>query len=93
MPRSKGCPSFQVLSDIFGVLSVEPLALLIELLVPLVNVANVRIIHVRAPSTELGPFRDLAFDISCHFVKRRHFDGTYDQRLDVKIIKELLSNM
>lgn len=48
---SDGCSPLQVLFNLGCVLPVEPLRLLVELGVSLVNVVDVRIVVVRAPAT------------------------------------------
>ena len=65
---SQSCSSFQVTTDLLRVFTVEPLTFLVELLVSLVDVADVGVVHVRPATAVLGAFRDLTLDVRRHFV-------------------------
>lgn len=72
---SDGCSSLQVLFNLGRVLPVEPLRLLIELGVSLVNVVDVCVVIVRTPSTVFFTLFNLFFKICNHSVNpflRRH---------------------
>ena len=72
---SESSSSLQIAPDLLGVFSVETLALLVELLVTLVDVADVCVVHVRPSPAVFGTLRDLPLDIRRHFIQRRgtHF--------------------
>lgn len=52
------CSSLQVLFDLCCVFAVEPLRLLVELGVPLVNIVDVGVVVVGPASAVLGPLLD-----------------------------------
>merc|ERR550519_2385895 len=59
---------FQVVLDVLSVLSIEPLTLLVELHVPLVDVINVIVRVVTTPPAKFVSLSFLSLNICCHFV-------------------------
>merc|ERR1719411_1297042 len=58
----------QVVLDVLSVLSIEPLALLVELHVPLIDVVNVIVGVVTASPAKFVPLGFLSLNIRCHLV-------------------------
>ena len=58
-----GGSSLEVVADVLGVAVVEPLELLVEVLVALVDVVDVRVGVVHAPPAELLPLLNLKWNV------------------------------
>ena len=86
--RSERSSPLQILLDLLGVLAVEALALLVELLVSLVDVGNVCIINVCPPAAELGAFRYLSLNVRSHLVQSRCANLTWrGRRVRVSLLR------
>ena len=74
--RSEGSATLQISPDFLGILSVEALTLLVELLVSFVDVTDVSIVNMRSPPAVLGALLDLSLDIRGHLIQRGGTDLT-----------------